>query len=280
MKYLLSSLCLVVITLLAGCGSGGGSTPPTKEAKKPVPRVQATPGGYVEVSSNGSQKNINLVVQNYTITKDIPLMLVTFTLKDTNGKTRFFITQANNSGRATMFTEHTSVMPLNRDRGDVNFEFIDNGKKIKLTVKRLDESAKDLGLTIGESITLERISQHESFEQLETYSFSSKDKSYDLQFTANKDGTATVQGHQTVLDCTIEGELKQTDTEKAGAYELVKHELKFSGCTDKANDKAVPSSMYFFDASEKSHRIKLFIAPLYVKDTDGKGGLVVELIAN
>ncbi|QUM80345.1 hypothetical protein HWV01_08630 [Moritella sp. 5] len=70
----------------------------------------------------------------------------------------------------------------------MDYELIDNGNKLKLTIKELDKSLVDLGLKVGQSIQLKRISQHKDFSVLEKLAFYSKDNKYDLEIIKNKDG--------------------------------------------------------------------------------------------
>ncbi|QUM84619.1 hypothetical protein [Moritella sp. 28] len=278
MKYLLSAFAISIVTLLTGCGGSDDYDlpPPT-----PTPKaLEASSGGYVAVGDSNEHRSVDLSIYN---TKTECCKFGMFTLKDLNGKTRFFTTRHIYSEYPEIRFEENIFSPPS---SYMDYEFIDNGNKLKLTIKELDKSLVDLGLKVGQSIQLKRISQHEDFSVLEKLAFYSKDNKYDLELIKNKDGTAKIQGNQTDLGCKIEGTLNSTDaSEDVGSFRVssldgkyrdlyTENNLRFSGCSDSDNDGMYLAAIYTYDRNG-SQRIKLLISKRNVKDA-----ISVELTAN
>lgn len=289
MKHLLPVLVISIVTLLTGCGESDNYSPHIPDpAPTPVPTPEPVttliPGGYKEVSPSGVH-NIDLTITSTSLEH---VKYGTFTLKDVNSKTRrlfaVFISpkkyDASLREFRNAFTSESGdkeYIPQHWTHGAINVEVLDNDKRLKLTFSRIDKDFEDLGFKVGQSIVLGRISKYKDYDALEKLTFHSKDSAYELQLIGNGDGTATLQGHQTILGCTIEGTLATTKKGDAGSYNA--KNVKFSGCSNPDNNGKFFAAIYYYEI-EGSYKIKLLINPPYVQDAKGKGAIAVELIAN
>ncbi|EAS64928.1 hypothetical protein L4D04_22430 [Photobacterium angustum] len=279
MKYTLKLIPFALVVLLAGCGGGS-----TEEAKEPDPTPKPPKviesGGYVLSGVSNRNVELSIVSNNQIHCMDEAVFIV----QDDNGQSRrlYALFPDNITKDDIRLGEYHKEQEPNLISGlkyhaNILIEPLPEIKQIKITFDKVDKEFEEFGFEEGQTLYFKKISQYIEFSELDKLSFHSNDYNYDLNVIDNQDGTGTLQGNQADLSCTIEGSLQSVQEGDIRSYYI--DTIAYKGCKDKKDDGAFFASMYTYITNNQM-KIKLLANPPNVQDSQGKGGVSIDLTAN